>query len=389
MLRKGHLRAAGVVLVLGGLAAWIAGRTSTGPSTAAQADRSGAPAAQGAAASPRPRAARSPGGAAESEAPGAGDREARRARLEWTLGSYLDWAQYPPSSRPARERPDRLRLHASAPRELPLVTGRGRRSEAKVALWQSHAYLAGEERAALTVACERRGAKVPCAVRSAVATSDLPEAAAPGAQLVFADDGGGADREAGDGVLSASFAPGEQGFAGFTGPVRVLLSVDADGEIGAATFTLSYTAEPPATFTGEVRERLAGGSAEVCLEMRVREAGRYILDARVDDAEGETFAFVTFDRELGEGTREACFEVFGKLIRDEEARAPFTLRDVEGFRLIEDAFPDRHTVPAWEGRVHTTKAYAAEDFADSPWESEAKERYAAGLRARVEASRER
>jgi hypothetical protein len=386
VLRKERLRVAFAVLVVGGLAALVAGRVATG-SGHATAQPSPRPEAHAA----RPEAVSSPGRAApptpaqavrETRAPG--DQEARRARLAWTLGSYLEWAQYPPSSRPARERPDRLRLHASAPRRLPLVTARGERSEARVLLWQSHAYLAGEERAVLTVACEREGTPVACAVRSAAAMSDLPEVAVPAAPLAFADDGSGADRQAGDGVLSAAFAPAARGFAGFTGPVRVALEVDADGERGAATFALSYTAEAPARFTGAVRERLAAGSVEVCLGMRVQEAGRYLLDARVDDAAGETFAFVTFDGELSEGAGEACFEIFGKLVRDEEAQAPFTVRDVEGFRLLEDAFPDRHTVPAWEGRAHTTKAYAQEDFADRTWESEAKDRHVAGLRDHAE-----
>lgn len=389
MLRNERVRWAGAVVVLGALAALLANRIATKPADAAPPAPPLAHPAHATTAS----IARSRSDARPSRdeqvavpSPAAGDQEARRARLAWTLGSYLDWARYPPSSRPARERPDRQRPHASAPRRLPLVTGKGERSEARVVLWQSHVYLAGEERAVLTVGCEREGAKVPCAVRSAVAMAELPEVAIAPAQISFADDGSGADRTAGDSVLAASFAPGEQGFATYTGPVRVALEVDAGGERGAATFALVSTGEAPATFTGAVREELARGSLKVCVGMRVREAGRYLLDARVDDAGGETFAFVSFDGELSEGAGEACFEVFGKLVRDEEARAPFTLRDVEGFRLLEDAFPDRHTVPTWEGRVHTTKAYAVEDFGDAVWESETKERYAAGLRARAEAA---
>jgi hypothetical protein len=390
VLRNPRLRAAGALVVLGTIAG-LFGRLVGGPARTPSASQDDARGTQEARPSPPKPVSTPPAHAApvneaddeEHDVPAAGNAEGRRARLAWTLRSYLEWAQYPPSSRPARERADRLRPHASAPRHLPLSTGDGKRTEARVVLWQSHVYLAGQERAALTVACERGPAPVPCAVRSAVATSDLPETPFAPVPLAFVDDGRGADRAAGDGVLSVTFAPREQGLAGFTGPVRVTLEVDAGGERGAATFALFTTAEAPATFTGATRERLAGGSLEVCLEMRVREAGRYLIDARVDDATGESFAFVTFDGELAQGTDEACFQIFGKLVRDEEAQAPFTLRDVEGFRLLEDTFPDRHTVPTWEGRVHTTKKYAPEDLSDAPWESEMKARYVAGLRARA------
>jgi len=313
-------------------------------------------------------------------------------------------------------------------RRLPLIAADGERTAAQVVLWQSHYFLAGREPAVLTVACRRDDEPVACAVQSASAVAELgaayaaaergaahapsaavamgtapalavrgtgavalrsagavAERAMPAAAAVrFADDGGGSDAVAGDGVLTAVLVPGEQGFADFTGPLRVVLDVEAGGERGTATFALSYTGEAPATFTGVGRERMASGALEICVELGVREAGRYVLEARIDDATGETFGFLTFDDVLREGLQEACFVVWGKLVRDEGARAPFTLRDVEGLRLIEDAFPDRHTMATWEGRVLTTRAYAPGDFGADVWESETKARYETALRNDVE-----
>ncbi len=122
------------------------------------------------------------------------------------------------------------------------------------------------------------------------------------------------------------------------------------------------------------------GSLELCVGLSVREPGRYLLDARVDDAHGETFAFLSSDVFLPEGAREACFVLFGKLVHDEVAAAPFTLRDLEGFRLLEDTFPDRHTIPTLEGIVHSTHSYAPHDFSSSDWESETKARHVTALR---------
>jgi hypothetical protein len=378
------MRNKALIAVLAAVLVLLGWRISHGPLSApapGQASAQSRPGVRGSESRPSP--ARLAPAALRAEppapAPGTGDAEARRERSAWTLASYLDWAQYPPSSRPARERPDRARPHAVSARRLPLAKEGGGHSETNVVLWQSHLYLAGSERAVLTVACKRGDEPVACAVLGAAAAPELPVAGLGAVPIAFADDGAGADKVAGDGVLTATFAPGEQGFGKITGPLRVQLDVDAGGERGTATFALSYTAAAPATFTGTVHERLAGGSLELCLDLRVGEPGRYVLDGRVDDASGETFAFVTFNEVLAEGVQEACFQIFGKLVRDEGARAPFTLRDVEGLLLLEDAFPDRHTLPAWEGAVHTTKAYSADDFAAEAWQSETKTRYVTAL----------
>ena len=342
------------------------------------------------------------------------DAAARRDRAAFTLASYLEWARYPPSSRPARERPDRLRPHASSPRTLPLSGAReagdpagtgesagtgepaskgepantGERAGTRVVLWQSHVYLAGAERATLSVACRRDGAPVGCAVRSAVAAPETPVAGLQPVAVTFADDGASPDRLGGDGVSTAVLAPGLQGLSGFSGPLRVHVDIESPGaashavpERGTATFVLVYTASPPATFTGTVREQLTAGSLDLCVGLAVREPGRYLLDARVDDADGAPFAFLSFDGSLAAGAQEACFRLFGKLVRDEARTPPFTLRDVEGFLLLEDTFPDRRTLPTWEGAAHTTATYTLADFSDATWESETKARHASALRA--------
>jgi hypothetical protein len=160
-------------------------------------------------------------------------------------------------------------------------------------------------------------------------------------------------------------------------------------ERGGAAFDLQYTPAPPAAFTGRVREALQDGSLDLLVEIEVERPGRYVLAARADDARGRSFAYLSFNEELGAGQKEARFRLFGKLIRDEEAETPFTLRDVEGFLLKEDTFPDRELMEAMDGPVHTTQRYRAGDFSEAAWESEEKARHVAELTKDVEEARDR
>lgn len=65
---------------------------------------------------------------------------------------------------------------------------------------------------------------------------------------------------------------------------------------------------------------------------------------------------------------------------------PLTLRDVDGFLLRPDAFPDRRVMPRLAGGVHVSKSYAVSDFSDAPWTSEGRSRYLAELTRDVTAA---
>jgi hypothetical protein len=176
------------------------------------------------------------------------------------------------------------------------------------------------------------------------------------------------------GTRRAVFQPGAEGFAGYHGPIHVDLALAVAGEAGGASFQVVYTPAAPAVFTGRVREALEQGSLVLSVEMDVAEPGRYVLAARVDDADGRPFAHLSFNDELAAGRQEARLTIFGKLARDEGARSPFRLRDLEGFRLIPDAYPDRALMPEIDGVAYTTKTYTPGDFSDAAWESEEKDR---------------
>src|SRR5205814_3230018 len=126
---------------------------------------------------------------------------------------------------------------------------------------------------------------------------------------------------------------------------------------------------------GGAREALENGSLAFILKANVRQAGRYVVTGRVDDATGKPFALLSFNDEVPAGAQEFRLVLFGKLVRDGKPAFPLTLRDVDAFLLRTDAFPDRALMPRLPGKVLTSQGYALSSFSDAEWTSEERNRY--------------
>jgi hypothetical protein len=212
---------------------------------------------------------------------------------------------------------------------------------------------------------------------------DLPDprqvAGRPQAAVSFVDTGSA------DGTLGAVLQPSTQGFADFAGTIRVLVYLNQDGRLGNVYFDVVYQPLVPAEWAG-VREALNNGSLDFFLKARVMQPGRYVVSARVDDASGKPFALLSFNDEVGAGAQEFRLTLFGKLVRDTAPVFPLTLRDVQGFLLLPDKFPDRAMMPRLPGAVHTSRSYALASFADAEWRSEERDRYLTELNKDVSES---
>ncbi len=313
--------------------------------------------------------------------PGSGDEgaganpraiaERRLERARHTLDGYLLGTRYPPGARPLSEKPDLQKPHTVAKRTQPLAREDRKVTKARVTLEQDRLYLVGDEVARLAVSCATSEGPRQCEVLRAEARvpETMPQAATmPPARVVFADEGTG-------NTAATLFAPAKEGFGGYHGPIVVTLDLRIDGEEGSAQFNLVYTPAAPARFTGEVREVLENGSLCLYVGVAVDKPGRYIVVGRVDDADGDGFGYLEHNDPLGAGAQEVKMCIFGKLVLDESARSPFVLRDVEGYLLKEDTYPDRELMPAREGPFYTTKAYGESVFSDAEWQSEEKDRH--------------
>jgi len=303
----------------------------------------------------------------------------RYERAEQIYASYRDATRYPYDSRPIAEHPDQVRPFAPIAEELKLRDANGDLVKGmRLRTSQERVFVGGAESVKFTVAVvDEDGKTLPMVVRKASAQS-IPDSRAPirvvQAVVAFSDDGAGADDTASDGSYAGRLTPATQGFAGYAGTIRLLVELAVDGQQGVAHFDVVYSPDVPATWAG-VREALEAGSLNFYLKANVRQAGRYVVSGRVDDANGVPFALLQFNDEVAAGSREFKLQVFGALVLDKSPVFPLRLRDVDGFLLLPDKFPDRATMARQVGVVHTSANYARSRFSASEWNSEERLRY--------------
>lgn len=306
--------------------------------------------------------------------------QARLLHAETRLENYKLWAKYPPGSRPASEQPDRMFPTAPVLRTLPLARRGVPNPHVRVRLQQDRLSLVGQESARLSLRCEDdQGALLPCTVVSArveaVVRSGDSGSPPPGfTPIQFADDGRAGDEKAGDGTFTATVQPGRLGLRQRPGPLLVTCTLRLGSDEGEAMFDLFYTPEPPAVLTGKVREVVEQGSLSLYWGIEVRTAGRYVLAARVDDANGRPLALLEWNDTLEAGAHEVRLVLFGKLLRDLQPAMPLRVRDLDGFLLKEDADPDREYLPMLTGYHHTTSSYPLTTFSTDEWQSEQRDR---------------
>lgn len=306
----------------------------------------------------------------------------RLSRAEEVLENYRKQTTYPFESRPAREHADQMYPNRPIVDDSRLKNPGQKPSDGvRIRTSQERVYVAGNETVLFTVsAIDTQGNPLPLAVTRAIA-QDPPLDGKPSKRnsitVPFNDDGANGDVVAGDTVVSARLNPATQGFAGHAGTIRVELNLKVNDESGFVFFDIFYTPDPPAVWSGGIREVVEAGSLNFYLKTQVRDAGRYVITGRIDDAKGQPFALITFNDELAAGAREVKLNLFGKLLVDEKPTFPLALRDVDGFLLKPNTDPDRALMPRLPGRLLVTKSYALSAFSEAEWNSEERARYLA------------
>lgn len=310
--------------------------------------------------------------------------ETRLERARQTLDAYRQATLYPHSSQPLGAHPDQAYPNAPISEERPLAAGGGKGAEGvSLRTTQERIFVQGDESVHFTLSLrDSAGQALPLrVVRASAREITAPNSGSmyPAVPLAFNDEGSAGDATAGDGIFSVLLQPNAQGFAGLFGQIRVEAVLQYRDQQGTTFFDILYTPDAPATWQAGAREALEDGSLNFYLKANVREAGRYVVTARVDDANGTPFALLNFNEEVSAGAQEFRLTLFGKLVRDAKPVFPLTVRDVDAFLLRADSFPDRSLMPRLQGSVHVSQDYPLASFADAEWNAEERTRYLAEL----------
>jgi hypothetical protein len=338
----------------------------------------------------RPVAASAPAGTPLSAAGLAERREqlalwqGRLERAQDALAAYRAAAQYPHESRPIEEHPDQVRPFAPIEEERSLRMPGGTAPQGvKLRTTQERVFASGSESSRVTLRLEDlQGRPLPLRATRAV----MKEVTPPGATASTAEFAMPLQTTP-DGTLVAVMRPAAQGFAGFAGTVRLELLLDHAGQPGFIYFDLVYSPQTAALWLPGLRDAVENGSLVFHARLQVLLPGRYVVSARIDDAGGQPLALALFNRELPAGTHEIALPVFGKLIRDKAPPLPLQLRDMEGFLLRENTFPDRVMLPRLTGVLHRSAVHPLAAFSAAEWQSEERERYLTELNKDVDTAR--
>ena len=296
------------------------------------------------------------------------------------LKSYQVATRYPFESQPISEHLDQIEPFLPIQEDNPLRTSEGDAIAGRHLLTtQERVYVSGQESVLFTVALvddnhQRLPLQVTRAVAHLVDASNGQSLISP-IVVLFDDKGINGDVNANEQILTTRFKPFTQGFSDKQGTIRLELSLQSDTGAAKTFFDIIYMPVVPATWTNTVDEKIENGSLSFYLKANVLEAGRYLISARAYDAKGKAFALLTFNDEVAVGSQAFKLTLFGKLIHDLKPTFPITLRDVEGYLLYEDHFPDRALMPRQLGVVHTSAQYAISAFATNEWNSEERDRH--------------
>jgi len=298
------------------------------------------------------------------------------------LMNYLEYAKYPPASRPITpQRAEHFQYNKRDDVPSP-VAGPDGRAALYISVRTDKMMVFGNESArvlvkAVTSADPSASRKMIERLAGAV-YAGRGENAPRVLDLTFVDNGRDGDLEANDQEYTAVLTPvNVPALRNFHGDVSILVDFIADGAAGARKTFLSYY--PPsaiaAQLTGKFREEIENGSLVVYAQINVARAGNFTLDANLLDASGQPFCHSRAKEILSPGLQEVRLLFFGKVIRDAGASSPFRMTEIFGQALPSGESAAMETpgfapfaVPLFQGE-YRTRAYDMAEFSDAEWDS--------------------
>jgi hypothetical protein len=191
------------------------------------------------------------------------------------------------------------------------------------------------------------------------------------AQAVYADDGRGADRKAGDGVWSArlTLPAGLEPELAASYMVKVrarLLNGDVMESVGGFLYS-----NPAGHLTGRYRDELRDGSLVIAAEVDVARAGRLHLAGTLYSMQGEPVGTAQAAAELQPGKQWIELSFYGLMFHDRKVAGPYRLGTVAlattgGIpNALNDLVENAHVTRAWRIDQMTSKPFGDPNFLEA------------------------
>jgi len=331
--------------------------------------------------------------------PGGADQEGfldDGASRQILLDRYLEWAEYPPNSRPASN----LMVDIANPNFVEsspdyLFDPGAKDPNGSVCLFQPQtwAVIGMKDALLVTLECrdkERNRLKISIDSHQVFREWEGQKFGTVSADVN--DNGSDGDAVRGDNIYTFSWRPRNSDWGQMSLQTEITYGPENKK---AKLFTAFFSSPQPAgEFTGVFNDSVQDGSLSVKAVVQVYKKGKYHIEANLKDSKsGELIGYSVFDGELKAGTQEVEFIFFGKVLRDKDFDGPYSISGLrghrvnlpidpdwfsqgeEGLRKIQAAKttePDRELLLPYKEEFKT-KPYQVETFSKAKWDSREKQ----------------
>jgi len=189
-----------------------------------------------------------------------------------------------------------------------------------------------------------------------------------------------------DSESRATLVPNEH-WPEYVGELEVTTTFTAPGlseQTGRLSFYLTANARIPARFTGQFSDDNRNGDLTIEVGVNVETAGTYRVEANLFDRNDQAVAWAQSETKLSPGISSVTLLFYGLAFHDARAVAPFSLRQLRGYRLRRGDSPHREDMSTYDGDYETSARYSLSDFRSEEYTSPQKERMLERYRDAIE-----
>jgi hypothetical protein len=327
-----------------------------------------------------------------------------------TLNRYMQWAQYPPDSRPLFEwQKDLIEPYSIVAQPVPVIKSPARNCtpdengmpvckeppeflNVKCDMNAESAVSVGTGDHRIFLFCvDEKGTRLKLENLKTRVYRVFDRKEIPTLPAVHAgDDGSGGDEKANDLIYTVTVRPAKADW----GDMFVEAAFQVSGKDHSQRAGWYSTPHIVAEFQQGITDQNEGGHLVVRVPMQIYKAGYYLIEANLQEKNDphRFLATASFEGKLDPGRQVIPLRFFGKILYDQGVNGPYVVRQLRARRNNSPVTPDmvqrsietgeeisgEHTEPLWEfvrmAPPYETREYEASQFGKEEWDSEEKRR---------------